>query len=158
MHRGAYRASGPPLERVCVLHIANAATASATVHQHLIPTCMHLQPSQPACTACNPPTCDPLSMHLQPSQPPCPACAHAGPFMNLPCNAFAFCPDDVCFEPDAHHHTKGDCWLKFTEAPLAPEVRPMLTALLMNAVHDCYIPVYRYTTMIPRDCYAFMQV
>ncbi|GFH11989.1 uncharacterized protein HaLaN_07600, partial [Haematococcus lacustris] len=44
-----------------------------------------------------------------------------GPFSKLPCNAFAFCPDDVCFEPDAHHHTKGDCWLKFTEGPVAPE-------------------------------------
>ncbi len=27
-----------------------------------------------------------------------------------------------CFEPDAHHHTKGNCWLKFTEGPAAPEV------------------------------------
>eukprot|EP00195_Chlamydomonas_chlamydogama_P006959 CAMPEP_0202890758 /NCGR_PEP_ID=MMETSP1392-20130828/1065_1 /ASSEMBLY_ACC=CAM_ASM_000868 /TAXON_ID=225041 /ORGANISM="Chlamydomonas chlamydogama, Strain SAG 11-48b" /LENGTH=281 /DNA_ID=CAMNT_0049574389 /DNA_START=136 /DNA_END=978 /DNA_ORIENTATION=- len=56
------------------------------------------------------------------------ACLHhkvgtvGGPFVNLPCNAFAWCPDDVCFEPDAHHHTKGDCWLKFTEGPVAPEV------------------------------------
>lgn len=31
---------------------------------------------------------------------------NTGPFKKLPCNAFAFCPDDVCFEPDAHHHTK----------------------------------------------------
>ncbi|KAG2455183.1 hypothetical protein HYH02_000999 [Chlamydomonas schloesseri] len=45
-----------------------------------------------------------------------------GPFKKLPCNAFAFCPDEVCFEPDAHHHTKGDCWLKFTEGPANPEV------------------------------------
>ncbi|KAL6759794.1 hypothetical protein V8C86DRAFT_1786622 [Haematococcus lacustris] len=50
-----------------------------------------------------------------------------GPFSKLPCNAFAFCPDDVCFEPDAHHHTKGDCWLKFTEGPVAPEVRMALS-------------------------------
>jgi hypothetical protein len=47
---------------------------------------------------------------------------NAGPFSELPCNAFAFCPDEVCFEPDAHHHTKGDCWLKFTEGPVSPEV------------------------------------
>jgi len=45
-----------------------------------------------------------------------------GPFDKLPCNAFAWCPDAVCFEPDAHSHHKGDCWLKFTEAPAAPEV------------------------------------
>ncbi|MEW5303235.1 MAG: hypothetical protein WDW38_001555 [Sanguina aurantia] len=45
-----------------------------------------------------------------------------GPYENLPCNAFAFCPEDVCFEPDAHTHTKGDCWLKFTEGPVMPEV------------------------------------
>lgn len=45
-----------------------------------------------------------------------------GPFINLPCNAFAFCPDETCFEPDAHKHHKGNCWLKFTEGPAYPEV------------------------------------
>lgn len=45
-----------------------------------------------------------------------------GPFGELPCNAFTYCNADVCFEPDAHNHTRGDCWLKFTEAPAAPEV------------------------------------
>mmetsp|Transcript_18462 Transcript_18462/g.44105 ORF Transcript_18462/g.44105 Transcript_18462/m.44105 type:complete len:271 (-) Transcript_18462:395-1207(-) len=47
-----------------------------------------------------------------------------GPFQNLPCNAFVWCPTQyaVCFEPDAHKHTGGDCWLKFSEAPAAPEV------------------------------------
>lgn len=34
----------------------------------------------------------------------------AGIFGRLPCNAFAFCPHDKCFEPDAHSHSKGDCW------------------------------------------------
>jgi hypothetical protein len=29
---------------------------------------------------------------------------------------------DTCFEPDVHKHTKGDCWLKFTEGPGNPEV------------------------------------
>lgn len=43
-------------------------------------------------------------------------------FARLPCNAFAWCSTAVCFEPDAHSHSKGDCWLKFTEAPAAPEV------------------------------------
>lgn len=46
----------------------------------------------------------------------------SGPFEHLPCNAFAFCPEAKCFEPDAHSHGKGDCWLKFTEAPASPEV------------------------------------
>lgn len=45
-----------------------------------------------------------------------------GPMKNLPCNAFAWCGEDVCFEPDAHRHTRGDCWLKFTEGPASPEV------------------------------------
>jgi hypothetical protein len=27
-----------------------------------------------------------------------------------------------CFEPDAHTHTGGDCWLKFTEVPENVEV------------------------------------
>lgn len=42
---------------------------------------------------------------------------------SLPCNAFAWCSEkDGCFEPDAHKHTYGDCWLKWTEAPAWPEV------------------------------------
>ena len=48
-----------------------------------------------------------------------------GPFGKLPCNAFVWCPTGVgerCFEPDAHTHTPGDCWLKFTEVPECPEV------------------------------------
>lgn len=45
-----------------------------------------------------------------------------GPFENVPCNAFAWCPDEICYEPDAHKHSKGDCWLKFTEGPAYPEV------------------------------------
>ena len=59
-----------------------------------------------------------MCVHFLATSCPCP-----GPFEKLPCNAFAYCPDEVCFEPDAHHHTKGDCWLKFTEGPAAPEVR-----------------------------------
>lgn len=43
-------------------------------------------------------------------------------FGALPCNAFVFCTQPVCFEPDAHKHTLGDCWLKFTEGPASPEV------------------------------------
>lgn len=47
-----------------------------------------------------------------------------GMFGKLPCNAFVYCPvgEARCFEPDAHMHTGGDCWLKFTEVPEAPEV------------------------------------
>eukprot|EP01060_Flectonema_neradi_P002837 TRINITY_DN11785_c0_g1_i1.p1 TRINITY_DN11785_c0_g1~~TRINITY_DN11785_c0_g1_i1.p1 ORF type:complete len:475 (+),score=66.64 TRINITY_DN11785_c0_g1_i1:101-1525(+) len=43
---------------------------------------------------------------------------------NLPCNEWVFCPKDspVCFEPDAHTHTAGDCWLRFTEHPQSPEI------------------------------------
>jgi len=47
----------------------------------------------------------------------------AANFELLPCNAFAWCSEEECFEPDAHKHSKGDCWLKFTEGPAAPEVR-----------------------------------
>lgn len=43
-------------------------------------------------------------------------------FGSLPCNSFVWCSAAVCFEPDAHKHTQGDCWLKFTEAPASPEV------------------------------------
>lgn len=45
-----------------------------------------------------------------------------GAFKDLPCNAFTFCNADTCFEPDAHQHTRGDCWLKFTEGPANPEI------------------------------------
>eukprot|EP00877_Chromochloris_zofingiensis_P007296 jgi/Chrzof1/281/Cz01g09240.t1 len=45
-----------------------------------------------------------------------------GPFKDVPCNAFAYCDSAICFEPDAHDHKRGDCWLKFTEAPASPEV------------------------------------
>ena len=47
-----------------------------------------------------------------------------GPFNDLPCNAFVWCDiaNDVCFEPDAHVHTAGDCWLKFTEVPENVEI------------------------------------
>lgn len=49
---------------------------------------------------------------------------HGGLFGALPCNAWVWCPVGVkrCFEPDAHTHTGGDCWLKFTEVPEAVEV------------------------------------
>lgn len=40
-----------------------------------------------------------------------------GVFGNLPCNAFVFCPELECFEPDAHDHTQGDCWLKVRPLP-----------------------------------------
>lgn len=49
-----------------------------------------------------------------------------GPFGALPCSAFVWCPidvpDGVCFEPDAHTHGPGDCWLKFTEVPESVQV------------------------------------
>lgn len=42
----------------------------------------------------------------------------------LPCNAFVWCAtaEGGCWEPDVHNHLSGDCWLKFTEGPAAPEV------------------------------------
>ena len=45
-----------------------------------------------------------------------------GPFKGLPCNVWTWCSQKVCFEPDAHKHSFGDCWLKFSELPEAPEV------------------------------------
>jgi len=47
----------------------------------------------------------------------------AGPFSRLPCNVFAWCSQQTCFEPDVHTHSFGDCWLKFSEGPLNPEVQ-----------------------------------
>ena len=45
-----------------------------------------------------------------------------GPYSQLPCNVWTWCSRPVCFEPDAHSHSMGDCWLKFSEEPWAPEV------------------------------------
>ena len=59
--------------------------------------------------------------------------AGAGPFNSLPCNAWTWCSRPKCFEPDAHSHSFGDCWLKFTELPWAPEVNmrtPMLKSFM----------------------------
>ena len=56
-----------------------------------------------------------------------------GPFSRLPCNVWTFCSRDVCFEPDAHKHSRGDCWLKFSENPEAVEVNmrePMLASFM----------------------------
>ena len=52
------------------------------------------------------------------------------PRADLPCapppanpgTTWSWCGADVCFEPDAHNHTRGDCWLKFSEVPHRPEV------------------------------------
>lgn len=46
----------------------------------------------------------------------------AGPFSSLPCNTWTWCSQKKCFEPDAHSHSFGDCWLKFQELPEEPEV------------------------------------
>ena len=74
----------------------------------------HKHPSAAACAAA-------CVRHV-----PVGAGARGGPFGALPCNAFVWCPVDVaggtCFEPDAHAHSAGDCWLKFTEVPEAPQV------------------------------------
>lgn len=45
-----------------------------------------------------------------------------GPFHALPCNVWTWCGRETCWEPDAHKHSFGDCWLKFSEQPEAPEV------------------------------------
>ena len=51
-----------------------------------------------------------------------PSARGGGPFGGLPCNVWTWCSQPVCFEPDAHKHSFGDCWHKFTELPEAPEV------------------------------------
>ena len=70
-----------------------------------------------------------------------------GPYVNLPCNAFAWCPDEICFEPDAHTHHKGDCWLKFTEGPAYPEVHRPGMPRRMLALRG---GVYRVSTISRR--------
>lgn len=35
---------------------------------------------------------------------------------------WTWCSRPKCFEPDAHSHSFGDCWLKFSELPELPEV------------------------------------
>ncbi|KAF5837716.1 hypothetical protein DUNSADRAFT_3971 [Dunaliella salina] len=57
-----------------------------------------------------------------------------GPFQQMPCNVFVYCPLEECWEPDALPSTKGDCWLKFSEAPAKPEVN--LRGDLVGAVRE----------------------
>lgn len=69
-------------------------------------------------------------------------CSSAGPFSRLPCTAFSWCSQQTCFEPDAHTHSLGDCWLKFTEGPLNPEVRTsQLFSLLSFASLLCNLAI-----------------
>eukprot|EP00899_Mesostigma_viride_P015426 jgi/Mesvir1/23885/Mv10674-RA.1 len=58
-----------------------------------------------------------------------------GPFERLPCNAWTWCSKPHCFEPDAHQHSFGDCWLKFTELPHAPEVNMRGSLLYLKQRH-----------------------
>lgn len=62
-----------------------------------------------------------------------------GPFSQLPCNAWAWCPDEVCWEPDAHHHTKGKGLPSVVQAPA---VRCMLEFFLVSS--ECWLDVRRY--------------
>ncbi len=68
----------------------------------------------------------------------------AGPFSRLPCNVFTWCSQQTCFEPDVHTHSFGDCWLKFSEGPLNPEVQSAYG-------QDCSI-LKRYIADIYKDC------
>ena len=38
------------------------------------------------------------------------------------CNSWVFCPEPICFAPDAHRHTYGECWMKHQRDPAAPSV------------------------------------
>jgi len=37
-------------------------------------------------------------------------------------NQYRDCPEPVCFAPDAHKHTFGECWLKDQRDAAAPSV------------------------------------
>lgn len=76
----------------------------------------------------------------------------AGPFSRLPCNVFAWCSEQTCFEPDVHTHSFGDCWLKFSEGPLNPEVQSAYgqdcSVLKHSITHKgCIVNI-----MLPSDC------
>lgn len=57
------------------------------------------------------------SQHVENAAQCCEKCrAHAK------CNSWVFCPESVCYAPDAHRHTKGECWLKDQRDPASPSV------------------------------------
>lgn len=58
-----------------------------------------------------------------------------GPFSKLPCNTWTWCGAPRCFEPDAHSHSFGDCWLKFQELPAEPEVNQRSPGMLVRWRH-----------------------
>jgi len=53
-----------------------------------------------------------------------------GPFSKLACNTWSWCGAARCFEPDAHSHSFGDCWLKFQELPAQAEVNQRAPGML----------------------------
>ena len=38
------------------------------------------------------------------------------------CNSWVFCPEPVCYAPDVHKHTFGECWMKNQRDPVSPSV------------------------------------
>ncbi|CAI5524065.1 unnamed protein product [Closterium sp. Naga37s-1] len=81
----------------------------------------------------------------------------ADPFAHLPCNVWVFCCAPTCFEPDAHTHTFGDCWLKFSEAPQSPEVnargeypRELLMAALLHAIWVRYLDSLKHRPVLTK--------
>ena len=57
------------------------------------------------------------SQHVATAADCCAKCkAHAS------CNSWVFCPEPVCFAPDAHRHTFGECWMKNQRDPASPSV------------------------------------
>jgi hypothetical protein len=76
-------------------------------------------------------------------RPSAASAARRGPFSRLPCNVWTWCGKVHCFEPDAHKHSFGDCWLKFSESPAAPEVNmrvPMLKSYMQR--HRKELPIH----------------
>ena len=38
------------------------------------------------------------------------------------CNSWVFCPDPICYAPDATRHKLGECWMKLQRDPSSPSV------------------------------------
>eukprot|EP00983_Pelagomonas_calceolata_P101765 1158735-Pelagomonas_calceolata.AAC.7 len=64
----------------------------------------------------------------------------------MPCNVFVYCPLEECWEPDAWHATKGDCWRRGAHAAGAAVQQVMTEGCLLEGVHAAGAAVQQVIT------------
>ena len=73
-----------------------------------------------------------------------------GPFERFMCNVWVWCGAETCFEPDAHKHSFGDCWLKWSETPENPEIN--MRGIMDEAFLQRHPPAKQGTSWVSGAC------